>query len=810
MISIYNSVESPIKDIEILGNTVDGVSVGILQDDGQYKITLFTNNGLDNMSPDYREDKEELLLPCQLEKIGDSTDRLYYDKEEKAWCIYKVGQSKIVLPITFTISLNSFYGTTNLYMVSGEVEGTIKAKVSKSLGASVSSLNDKTDILIDRVSNVVEYVGNEIEKSIENKSDIGHIHQIQDVEGLEDAIEENKTSILNIENELSKSENTSYATENGVKEFECKDGYVDNIVIEGETLVNLCYYPNLRNENSDRYFQRFDNRISGSDTYTIIIPKGKDIGFEVYNANEVGTDYGFGVSGDVGVKVVQIPTDHRIATIHCLKADYSEEELKTICETSIILKGDHTDKHISYFEGLKSVGQGDSIDVLSRCEEGNIFDGEMELGSLGTNGVPVDNANCVRSRNFTPIKDTIPFTSWNDKGYGTYFYYYDSAKNFIKASGEIPSNARYFKFRSIIGNVENDPSVKYVISYNPVSQYAQPQLDKKQISTTLRSLPNGVKDTIEKRGNKYYKIKRCEETTYNGYEDWTLISSTATNTISCALTVTDPKGDGSGSSTISNVYCDKFKPSYPANRGNDEEMVTLVNFTASKQIFIRVVKTKLSTQDVEGFKTWLKSNPVTVVYELETPIIEELPNFNPQTFEGKTTLLINSGVVQAEASFEVTNSIGSEIEVLKGKVSDNDSKLLLKSDKGHYHSCDENMVILWRGSLNAISGDITLTDSIFNYKALIINVGNVGGGKNTSLTIYPFNIGIPTSDGKFRTNEEMYATLFSGSTPYRYYFKPSSTNIGNLYFELRTYNNTIVTTNPDSTLFNIRYIMGVK
>ena len=203
MISIYNSVESPIKDIEILGNTVDGVSVGILQDDGQYKITLFTNNGLDNMSPDYREDKEELLLPCQLEKIGDSTDRLYYDKEEKAWCIYKVSQSKIVLPITFTISLNSFYGTTNLYMVSGEVEGTIKAKVSKSLGASVSSLNDKADVLIDKIDAMlggkvdldgyatIEYVDvkdGEIKEGLANKSDVGHIHQIQDVEGLEDAL----------------------------------------------------------------------------------------------------------------------------------------------------------------------------------------------------------------------------------------------------------------------------------------------------------------------------------------------------------------------------------------------------------------------------------------------------------------------------------------------------------------------------------------------------------------------------------------------------------------------------------------------
>ena len=110
-----------IKDIEILGNTVDGVSVGILQDDGQYKITLFTNNGLDNMSPDYREDKEELLLPCQLEKIGDSTDRLYYDKEEKAWCIYKVSQSKIVLPITFTISLTMHIDCHIALLFAGDV-----------------------------------------------------------------------------------------------------------------------------------------------------------------------------------------------------------------------------------------------------------------------------------------------------------------------------------------------------------------------------------------------------------------------------------------------------------------------------------------------------------------------------------------------------------------------------------------------------------------------------------------------------------------------------------------------------------------
>ena len=187
----------------------------------------------------YQENKCDILLPCQLEKVGDVSDRLYYDDVEKAWCIEKninrlvcdgnsviekyntdsgsevntiafkvvlnkhlpnasnilgiisnmfspnnayvkdvecVGinstsilirvnktklislntdgfkkwitlnpllaiyqlatPQKIVLPLSTQIALNSFFGTTHVYMESGEVEGTIKCKVPKSLGAT--------------------------------------------------------------------------------------------------------------------------------------------------------------------------------------------------------------------------------------------------------------------------------------------------------------------------------------------------------------------------------------------------------------------------------------------------------------------------------------------------------------------------------------------------------------------------------------------------------------------------------------------------------------------------------------------------
>ena len=37
----------------------------------------------------YQENKCDILLPCQLEKVGSVSDRLYYDDMEKALCIEK-------------------------------------------------------------------------------------------------------------------------------------------------------------------------------------------------------------------------------------------------------------------------------------------------------------------------------------------------------------------------------------------------------------------------------------------------------------------------------------------------------------------------------------------------------------------------------------------------------------------------------------------------------------------------------------------------------------------------------------------------
>lgn len=52
------------------------------------------------------------------------------------------------------IQLNSFLETTYVYMISGEVEGVIKCKVPKDLGAVVSILNNKTDMILEKVEHL--------------------------------------------------------------------------------------------------------------------------------------------------------------------------------------------------------------------------------------------------------------------------------------------------------------------------------------------------------------------------------------------------------------------------------------------------------------------------------------------------------------------------------------------------------------------------------------------------------------------------------------------------------------------------------
>ncbi|MGL5713417.1 MAG: hypothetical protein ACRCX2_10390, partial [Paraclostridium sp.] len=164
--------------------------------------------------------------------------------------------------------------------------------------------------------------------------------------------------------------------------------------------------------------------------------------------------------------------------------------------------------------------------------------------------------------------------------------------------------------------------------------YKNSKYDKKQISTTLRSLPNGVRDEIVKRGNRYYKIVRCGEYVLTGGSVTSANNfDINTNTIITSLNVSNlnPR--------TSNItgYCNEMK--FEQKWGGDYEHI----YVETNKVALHIAKSKIVTHTFEGLKDRLNSNPITVVYELAIHQIIEIPNPNLRILEGASGILNPTG-----------------------------------------------------------------------------------------------------------------------------------------------------------------------
>lgn len=478
--------------------------------------------------------------------------------------------------------------------------------------------------------------------------------------------------VARIQEELQKSENTKYSTENGVKAFSCKDGYVDNVYVEGKTLVNLCgnkvtkYYVNT---SSFDYGADCNIFISNATITAFNLSKDKAIRIITREKNNINNVISV-VLNPTEVKVINIPSTHELwATRGGTLENWNADEEDLYRRSIVILEGDHTDKPISYFQGLASVGQGDNIKIVSYKSDNDNLASNLTF----TEGEYVDSVEggthsheeFKYSNEYIEVEGgcTYLFDYINGQ-----FVVYDESKNVIPQNWNdlVDDWIRGDNYQSTF-NYTMPKNAKYVRINLPISNLRpysliKTKIDKKQILTTLRSLPNGVRDTIEKRGNMYVKVQRCREIILNGSENDIVLERTGTNTLGFVI-----KGVlTSHKSTWNSILSDKFNVQVVFEKDLEGIQSNAGNAT---WIHIAIDKTKLATQNLSGFRTWLQSNQITVVYELATPQIIELPNFNPQTFEGDTTLIINSGDVQGECEFEVTNSRGSEIDVLKNNAS---------------------------------------------------------------------------------------------------------------------------------------------
>ena len=355
----------------------------------------------------------------------------------------------------------------------------------------------------------------------------------------------------------------------------------------------------------------------------------------------------------------------------------------------ILLEGDYTNKPIpQYFKGLKSVGEkedGNHKFSIASFNNGNVIvNPTYKTGfyvSLN-NGVEQVN-NDYSCTDFIRIESNKKIRVINTN-FNIAFYNKDKKNIPIKVqdlSGRdtdfttiTPKESYYVRF-STANNAIGTEGCFYGDNIGDIN--TEIRIDKKEISLNepLRGLPNGVKDTIEKINGQWKIVRRCNEILLNGKEYWHYSGDHTSNE--------DYKCFHSKISTehaigVNNVgLSDKFPVAIitPAT-AFEEGIQPSANYNV---FYVKVKANKVEgTNDANIFRTWVTNNPIRVIYQLATPIIEDISPITLQCWKngvisiGDVLPVETNHTVALNKSAQIKNNI-KELTTLRKRVEDLES-----------------------------------------------------------------------------------------------------------------------------------------
>ncbi|MDB8567711.1 hypothetical protein [Turicibacter sanguinis] len=279
---------------------------------------------------------------------------------------------------------------------------------------------------------------------------------------------------------------------------------------------------------------------------------------------------------------------------------------------------------IPYFEGMQSV----RMPVLTIT--GKNLCGRMESGSLTqTEGMPGEHPGRIRTVDYIKIDSSYWVSTETSAVLG--LRYYDNNKKCIGYPTitmsantpvnitNIPSGSKYLKF-----TVVDITDVNYKI-YLTKEKHTTGEYEpfKSNILTTPEDLElrgiGDVQDTLNLLTGEL--TQRIGEVVFDGSDDeiWGQFDNSAIQEKTCLFSFykglpTAPKED---LKTLSDKYI--IEKGYGTLLNTDEEMVHIY---ADRAVYFRILKSKLSTQNVAGFKEWLSQNPFTIQYQLKTESVK--------------------------------------------------------------------------------------------------------------------------------------------------------------------------------------------
>lgn len=601
----------------------------------------------------------------------------------------------IPLPHDQQVKLRTFANKTNISFLT-EIEGTIKAQVPKSIGATVNIQNEQISNLnkeLDRVKKLEESTVS----TVETESDFTVVEATSNGY-FEDVKLEGKT-LANI-----------------VTTYNASRFSLNNAIIQEDGYFKLQYGVDV---NSTNVIPRYGVHLyKPNTTYTVIVDikentTGQLLGLSAINSPVTKID-NKDFQSLLGMSALVIKTrddisltDNGVTPSYDLYFGIWKEGgdlSKHITFRYWVLEGDHTKKPPSYFEGVKSVGDGtDEIIVSSVKGDGNlVIDDDINLYTPQNNAKVEKTTEGIRAYNRVAGNDRVflqPFrirqgskvtVSFDVKvdtaGSCTLFYlsFLDAnfnkiintnfpTKNYTTSFERLTNtfdvgNASYIRIELVSFGDSGGATYKNIMVSNHSKPYTPHQSDKKRLlyynpetqtweKTILREW-----DSVKKHADgKYYYHQRSREIVLNGSEEWTMPTNIPqSNTIAFITTVAIGRKPD-----ILNIICDKFNTVDVYNK--DEEGIR--GYSNSHSIMIRINKSKLSTQDVAGLKAWLQANNVTVVYQLAEEKVYECTNIDLITYANETNYIVESGAITPKSILKVHSNIANVINALQKKVS---------------------------------------------------------------------------------------------------------------------------------------------
>lgn len=465
-----------------------------------------------------------------------------------------------------------------------------------------------------------------------------------------------------------------------IKAINTIEGRTEDIKIKGKTLQNLVSSTPAKNAANVQIEKLLEsNLFKVGSTYTINIPNRNNRQLIVVVKTKEGVTKNINLSSTTNTFTVEedYPIVFRL-TLHTTNGWNVEQDL-TNADNAVVLEGNNVFVK-QHFEGIKSFGEEN--------REGNKY--KISFSSTGKNLAKID----LKNPNITLFEDGFKLDCrqlyllkediFNMKG-----KYKENTQYILSYEGKLLDNSNNNNYRLRIwytdgtftdGTVHSNSYTKRIIQslngktidnisgyYGAIngdfviknlmlqegtedSQYEDYKNDTKSIliKEPLRSIKN-ISDIICQENEQIKIYRNTYKYRFTGNEPWQYGGESSQKNVCLYL----PKSSLSsiipncnfdiGFTEDKNVICNKLMVISRANLSDvnilQKNNCISINFNGINLNINSLDSYDGSSKDVAKAKEWLKNNPIEIIYQLSTPIIEIIENckdLNLATFKDKT------------------------------------------------------------------------------------------------------------------------------------------------------------------------------